>query len=267
MQIYSIAQHELLKLIGTRRGWISIVALSLVWALVLVYVIRTTARFLANPDTSGILGMILGESGQRFGNTWSTLEVSVYWFVALMILPFFAVLISADQIAADRTRGTLRYLLLRTSRMTLFFSRFAGQMVIMWLMVVLTFFSAVAMTAMHSSENAAAMVADALPVIVNVWLVLMPYVALMALFSVLARSPRQAIIYSIIVWIVVWVLTKFLRSQIGEVAWLDWVMPGAQIAGLLRLDGWETLQLAPVPVAHTIVLLAFGAWAMWRRDL
>jgi len=151
--------------------------------------------------------------------------------------------------------------------MTLFFSRFAGQLLIMALLVAVTFFGSVATTALHSSERAMSMLPDALPVIFNVWLVCMPYIALMAVLSVVARSSRQAIIYSIIAWIVVWLVIRFAQNRMASAEWLDWVMPGAQVRGLLRLSDWETLQLAPVPIAHTVVLLALGAFLMWRRDL
>jgi len=267
MQAIAIAQHEILKLFGTRRGWLTLAAFFLVWAVIMLYIIQPAARYLSDPDTGGLIGMIFGESGDRLINNWATLEVSLYWLVSLYVLPSFAILVSADQMASDRTRGTLRYLLLRTSRFTLFFSRFIGQMVIMAMLIAVTFLASVAITGVHSLDRAAAMLSDAVPVVVNLWIVLMPYVALMSLLSVLARSSRQAIIYSVIAWIVLWLGLRYFQNRFESASWLDWVMPGAQIRGLLRLSDWETLQLAPVPIAHTVVLLALGAFFMWRRDL
>jgi len=270
MQAVAIAQHEVLKLFGTRRGWVSVAAFLLVWGVILGFIIEPATRFLSNEETGGILGTLFGGQAERLTNNWSTLEVSLYWMVALYVLPVFAVIISADQMASDRTRGTLRYLLLRCGRFSLFFSRFIGQLFIMALMVVITYFASVGMTAIHSVERATQMLADVLPVTFNLWLVLMPYVAMMSLLSVLARSSRQAITFSIIAWIVMWVLIRIARNEFGSAGWvnfLDWVMPGAQIQELLRLSDWDTLQLAPIPIAHTAVLLMLGAFFMWRRDL
>ena len=132
MQAIAIAQHEVLKLFGTRRGWVSVAAFLLVWGVILGLVIEPATRFLSNEETGGIIGALFGERVSRLTNNWATLEVSLYWLVALYVLPVFAVLIAADQMASDRTRGTLRYLLLRCGRFTLFFSRFVGQLFIDW---------------------------------------------------------------------------------------------------------------------------------------
>lgn len=270
MQTIAIAQHEVLKLFATRRGWISIAAFVLIWAMILFFIIEPAIRFLSNEETGGLIGMLFGDRASTLVNNWATLEVSLYWMVALYVLPMFAILISADQMASDRTRGSLRYLLLRCSRTALFLSRFAGQLLIMALLVIVTYFSTVAMSAFYSPERAVDMLPDAVPVIVNVWLVLMPYVALMSLLSVLARSARQAVVFSIIVWIVVWFISRYVQNQFASASWLgvlDWVLPGAQVQGLLRLSSWDTLQLAPIPIAHTVVLLLLGALFMARRDL
>ena len=67
-----------------------------------------------------------------------------------------------------------------------------------------------------------------------------------------------------------WIIIQVVQNKFGAASWvgvLDWVMPGAQIQGLVRLSDWNTLQLAPIPIAHTIVLLMLGAFFMWRRDL
>lgn len=270
MQAVAIAQHEVLKLFGTRRGWVSIAAFLLIWGVILGLIIEPATRFLSDEQTGGIIGKLFGDRVEQLTNNWASVEVSLYWMVALYVLPGFAVLISADQMASDRTRGTLRYLLLRCGRFSLFFSRFVGQLFIMAMMVAITYIASVGMTALHSGERAMLMMADVLPVTFNLWLVLMPYVAMMSLLSVLARSSRQAITFSVIAWIAMWVLIRVVQNKFGSASWvsfLDWVMPGAQIQGLLRLSDWDTLQLAPIPIAHTVVLLLLGAFFMWRRDL
>ena len=270
MQALAIAQHEVSKLLGTRRGWLSIAAFLLVWGIILAFVIEPAARFLSNEETGGLISLLFGDRVQQLANRWGHLEVSLYWLVALYVLPSFAILFSADQMASDRARGTLRYLLLRCGRFTLFISRFIGQLLIMLLLVVLTYAASVALTAVHSPERAIDMLPAAAPVIVNLWLVLMPYVALMALLSVLASSSKQAIVYSVIGWIVLWLAIRFVQNRFEYASWvslLDWVMPGAQIRALLQLSHWDTLQLAPIPIVHTIVLLTIGAFFMWKRDL
>ena len=104
-------------------------------------------------------------------------------------------------------------------------------------------------------------------VFVNLLLVLMPYIALMALLSVIARSARQATLYAIVAWIVISIAIGVIQNRYGPLPMLDWVLPGSQIGNLLRLDGWDTLSLAPIPLLHTAVLLFAGWLAMRRIDL
>lgn len=265
----SIAWFELIKLLGTRRGWLSIAAFALVWALVLMYAIQPAARMLSDTHPGGLgglIGSLLERAGWRV-DRWPAIEMALYWTVSLYLLPLFAVVIAADQTASDKVRGTLRYLLLRCGRLTLFFGRFAGQMLIQLLLVTLTLASVCALIAWYSPERLDDALHSVPVIVVNLLLVLMPYVALMAAVSVLAKSPRQATLFAMIAWMVTSLLIGFVQSRIGPVAWLDWVLPGSQIGALVRLAGWETLNLAIIPVMHTAALLLFGAYAMWRADL
>ena len=98
-------------------------------------------------------------------------------------------------------------------------------------------------------------------------IVLLPYVALMALVSVLAKSARQATLYAIILWIVVWFVSRLLMQQLPGLDFLNWVMPSSQLPVLLRTVGWDALQFAPIPILQAVVLLFAGWMLMQRRDL
>lgn len=267
--MFSITWFEVIKLLGTRRGWVSIAAFALVWSLVLMYAIEPAARVLSDNQPGGIgglVGALLERAGWR-GDRWPAIEMALYWTVTLYLLPLFAVVIAADQTASDKVRGTLRYLLLRCSRQALFFGRFLGQMLIQLLLILLTLASVCVLIAWYAPGRLADAVHSAPVIVVNLLLVLMPYVALMAAVSVLAKSPRQATLFAMIAWIVTSLLIGLVQSRIGPLAWLDWVLPGSQIGALVRLAGWETLNLAIIPVLHSLVLLALGAYAMWRADV
>ena len=51
-------------------------------------------------------------------------------------------------------------------------------------------------------------------VLVNLMLVLLPYIALMAWVSSMARSARQATTYAVIIWIVCSLLTGWLSTPV-----------------------------------------------------
>jgi len=174
---------------------------------------------------------------------------------------------AADQIASDKARGTMRFLVLRTSRTRIFFGRFLGQFTIQIFIILVTLVTVLGLIAYKAPNGASIAVSEAPIVVVNLTLVLLPYVALMALVSVLASTARQATMYAIIGWIVLWLLLGYIQGRIGPFGILDWVLPGSQLSSLVRTGGWDTLNFAPIPLLHTVVLLALGWIAIKRCDL
>lgn len=267
MAVVSIALNEWARLFLSKRGWLAIVAFTLIWAIFLMYVIAPAAQFIANRDVGLLLGSLLDRFGASSLSHWQSTEIALYWVFALYLLPFFTMVSAADQIASDKARGTLRFLVLRTSRSALFFGRFIGQYLIQLFIIVVTVVSVLALIAYHSAENLNAALPEVPVVVLNLALVLMPYVALMALVSVIAQSAKQATLYAIIGWIVLWFLLGYVQSKFGPFPILDWVLPGSQLSSLVRLGGWDTLDLAPIPLLHTVVLLSLGWFAINRSDL
>ena len=104
-------------------------------------------------------------------------------------------------------------------------------------------------------------------VLLNLLIVLLPYAALMALVSAMAKSARQATIYAIILWVITWFLARYLQAYFPQLSFLDWVMPGSQIPGLIRVVGWDAINFALIPLLQTVVLLAAGLFTLQTRDL
>jgi len=161
----------------------------------------------------------------------------------------------------------MRFLVLRTSRTNIFFGRFIGQYLIQLFFVLVTLATVLGLVAYKSPEKLAVAIAEAPVVIVNLALVLLSYVALMALVSVLVKSARRATMLAIVGWIVLWFIIRYVQNNFGPIPLLDWVLPGSQLSTLLRLGSWDTLALAPIPIAQTLILLGLGWFAIRRCDL
>lgn len=267
MRILVLAQDEVLRLLSTRRGLIALIGFLLIWVAVLRYGILPAAALFEDASLSGIVEALLTWLGMEDVRNWPTPELAVYWVITLYLLPFFALMASADQTASDRSRGTLRFLVLRCSRTEIFLGRFLGQCIIMLLVALVTLSSVLLVIMIYSPSNLAAALAKTPLIVVNLGVVVAPYVALMALVSVLARSARQATLYAFIIWISVSLLVGYLQAKFGPLALLDWALPGSQIGQLLRLSNWDTLSFAIIPIVHTIIFLSIGVILMRQRDL
>lgn len=264
--IFVLARYELSRLFMTRRGLLSLFAFALVWFLILRYAIYGAAQFFMADAPGGLIVSFFNSTIINNLMSWQVPELAVFWVITLYLLPIFCIALTADQTASDRARGTLRLLHLRASRDGIFFGRFIGQLLILLLLILLALFTTVLLVLIRDNSMLIPAVRLSLILAVNLMLVLLPYTALMAWVSSMARSARQATLYAIIIWIVFSIFTGWLSSQYPGLWGLDKVLPGAQISELLQLSGWDTLSLAYLPIVQTIVLLGLGRFMMQRSD-
>lgn len=267
MKMLLLAQDEILRLLSTVRGIVAIGGFALLWFAILSYGILPAAAMVQDVRVSGLVAVLLSWPGLENVRNWPTPELAVYWVVTLYILPFFALMASADQTASDRSRGTLRYLVLRCSRADIFLGRFLGQCAIVLLVVLATLASVLLVIALYSPDELTNALAKTPLIVVNLMFVVAPYVALMALVSVLASSARQATLYAFILWVSMSLLVGYLQARFGTLTILEWALPGSQIRHLLELSDWGTLSYVLVPVIHTVLFLGIGAVLMRNRDL
>jgi ABC-type transport system involved in multi-copper enzyme maturation permease subunit len=258
-----LARFELYRLIGSPRGWFALSAFAVIWYFLLRYPIFEASAQLQQPDIQGMLSRIFGMVGLYNLLNWPVAELSVYWLITVLLLPLVAVLTSADQTASDRSRGTLRFLTLRTSRTAIVLGRFAGQMLVQALLVLLSLLATLALAWWRLGTLPFAAIEHAVIVWLNLLIVLAPFTAMMALCSALVRSSRLAISLAIVgSGVLVGLLSTLIWYQ-PDFLWLLQYLPGAQLPLLLGEQGWATLQHAGLPLAQTLVFLVL-AWLVMR---
>lgn len=258
-----LARFELYRLIGSPRGWFALGAFSVIWYFLLRYPIFEASVQLQQPDIQGMLSRVFGMVGLYNLLNWPVAELSVYWLITVLLLPLVAVLNSADQTASDRSRGTLRFLTLRTSRTAIVLGRFAGQMLVQALLVLLSLLATLALAWWRLGSLPLAAFEHALIVWLNLLIVLAPFTAMMALCSALVRSSKLAISLAIVgSGVLVGLLSTLIWYQ-PDFLWLLQYLPGAQLPMLLGEQGWATLQHAGLPLAQTAVFLVL-AWVVMK---
>ena len=267
MSFAVIVRDELGKLIATRRGWVALLGFTLLWGGVLVYVVLPITRLLAGAGEAGLREAVLSSLDLAALADWPAPQLAVYWLLALYLLPPFAVLVAADQSASDLARGTLRFQALRASRATLFLGRFAGQCAVQLGLVIVTLGSVLVALAMQSPERLPDALAVVPAVVLALFVSLLPFVALMALCSTLARSPRQATLFAVIGWVAVSILIGLARDAFGPQAAFEHVLPGSESSILRTLSGEAVLSRIGPPLVQTAVLLALGLLVFRRRSL
>jgi ABC-type transport system involved in multi-copper enzyme maturation permease subunit len=266
-QFLLIIQFELNSCFATRKGLLSVLTFAIIWYFILIFPVRLAAE-LVQQEKDFLQGFSFFDFiGLASVQHWPIPECGVYWHIALLIFPMLSITMAADQTCSDRERGTLRFILLRCSRDSLFFGRFAGVMVNLALLIGMSAIGTLALILYRD----ATLLSSALPVLliitINLILAVLPFTAMMAVLSILVKSARQATLWAILIW-------TFLTGIISMFAWylpalgsLEFLVPGYQLSDLADLSGWQTLRLAYVPLIQSLVLLTLGRWIMARQAL
>lgn len=259
-----IASVELWRTLITKRGLLSLAAFALLWLLILTTIIRPAPMLVQNGAS---IGSMLGSETILSLARWRVAEFGVHWFIALYVFPVCCVLYTADQIASDKTRGTLKILTLHTSRTSLFFGRFLGMMLVQAVVIALTLASTLVVVTIRDPALLPIAVTDALFIWVNLLIVLAPYTALMAVISLIAKSGMQAITFAVILWVVLLLAVFWISGKYPEAEVLKVIFPGSQVSELIKHHDWSSLKTMLVPTVQTLAFLTFGLFIMHRVDL
>ncbi|MCL2918775.1 ABC transporter permease subunit [Shewanella litorisediminis] len=267
MHVWLIARQEVIKGFFNLRGLIALVAYCLVWGLILYYPIRSAAKYLADPHMRQMLTEMLGMVSPKHLLSWDVPELSLFWVISLYWFPLFAILSSADQFASDKSRKTFRFLVQRTGRDALFFGRVFGQLLLQSAYIITAGLATLILTLFREPELAATAISDGVLVLLNLLIVITPYIALMALLSLYANSARQATLFAVLVWCVLKILAALAAYYLPSLPSLDWLLPGSQIDLIVDNTPLGALLHAPLPLIQAAVLLALGLIYMKRSAL
>jgi ABC-type transport system involved in multi-copper enzyme maturation permease subunit len=238
------------RLLFSRAGTVYIAGFAFLWYLLLSLAVVNYANLAA---------------GQGSASTaWSSAALDLYLRIALFVFPLLSVFIAANQTASDRVRGTLRFILLRCSRDTVYWGRFLAQLLIHWALIVCTFIAMLMMAIYHDGLQAAFLF-DALHILLNLCLCIVPFIALMSVLSVLIDSPRKASFLALLIWTLAAALIRGLASYFPAVSSLEILVPGMQFSDLTQLPAAQMLYLAYIPLLQAFVLLVLGRFMMQGR--
>ncbi|WP_051219677.1 ABC transporter permease subunit [Rheinheimera baltica] len=264
-QLY--AGFELRRLWLTRRGLKTLAATTMIWFFLLRYAIAPASELIANDGFQQFFRSIFGDSGLTQLFAWPAPELAVYWAVSLLLLPLFSLFFTANQLCSDIERGTLRFLALRSSRLSIVLGRFSGQMLVQSCLILLSLAATLSLAMWREGGISLAVLSAALVIAVNLFIVLLPFTALMSCFSALVRSSRLAVSLAIVSLGLLFAMLSWFVFYFPDFLFLLGYLPGTQVLQLLPLQGWQTLQHAVLPLVQTIVLLGLATVILKRKML
>ncbi|WP_434937469.1 ABC transporter permease [Shewanella sp. HL-SH8] len=265
--IWLLACFELTKRFSSRSGIIALIAFIMVWSIILIYPVKEAASIIMQPSFKEFMAAVFGPTTLDKLFNWKVAEFAVFWVAALYLFPLFSIFISADQFSSDKQRGTLRFISLRVSRNSLFLGRFIGQVLIQSLLIVLTLIVAIALIMSRDSSLLFPAINTALIIFASVLIVVLPYIAMMALLSIIANSARQASIFAVILWIIVSLVITLINVQLPGFDVVSYLLPGSQLSDMVNTKGLAAFAYTPIPLLQTVAILIIGRIVMQRSAL
>ena len=264
--LWLIAQFELRKALSGTRGLIGLGAFILIWLVLLIYPIGSAASWLSQP---GFVDMVRAFTDGQTNEilSWKVPEMAMFWVLALYLFPMSVLMVSADMFASDRQHGTLRFLLLRASRQEIFWGRLAGHLILQIILIVLAIAATLLMSSLRDAATFGAGIQEALFAAPALIINTLPYLALMALLSVVCRSPRQSVLWAVIILLLGSLAIQLIQYKLGNIPLLSHLIPGSQISAMINTQGAGVLSESLIPVCQSIILLASGAIIFRRKRL
>jgi ABC-type Na+ efflux pump permease subunit len=266
-QFILICQFEIKRGFTTQKGLLVLVTFGIVWSVILLYPICFAAE-LVRQEKGWVQDFSFFEFfGLGAIHQWPIPEFGVLWQLALILFPMLSITLAADQTCSDRERGTLRFIVLRSSRDSIFFGRFAGVLVIQTLLICVATISTFILVSLRQVELIFSALPSLLAITINLILVILPFTAMMAILSVKVKSARQATIWAILIWTFLAGIISGFAEYLPMLSYFKILVPGYQLSDLAQLSGWQTLQLSYIPILQGFFLLMLGRWIMVRQAL
>ncbi|MEH6343513.1 MAG: ABC transporter permease subunit [Bermanella sp.] len=247
--VWVIISLELSRVFSSRQGLIYLAVFTFFWYLVINY---------------GVVPFAVARAEQ--GSTWLAAVFKNYENIAVYGFTFLCLFVGANQTGSDRERGTLRFMSLRCSRDEIFFGRFLSQVLIQYALIIISLVMLILIvTYQHGLD--AMLVPSALLAAGNIAIILLPFIALMALVSVWVSQSRQATFYAGLLWSLSSILVGLINDYLPILSPLNILVPGMQFSKLGELDGMAKFTLAYIPLLQCALLLVAGRFAMARKAL
>ena len=261
---WSLAWFELIRLFFTKRGGLAIAAFATVWCLILYFPISSAAAMVSSDSFKDMAQQLFGALGLTELLSWQPPELAIYWLVAAYSFPLFSLYAASDQTCADRTRGTLRFISLRATRTEILLGRFFGQVIIISLLMLLTLVAVICMAVYRDSGVFLAGSFKGMLLLKELFIAVLPFIALMSFFNSFIRSARVSLIACMLFFSLMPVFLSVLSYQLSAISVLNYLIPGMQLSEVINQQS-VVLTNYLIPLGQTILYL-FAADFIMRRS-
>lgn len=265
-RIWIIIRFELIRLFGSKRGLLVLLAFACIWFVIYYYIISSAANLLTSSSFKDLIQQGFGRLNLSKVLEWQLPQLTTYWLIAAYLLPVFALSFSSDQTCSDRERGTLRFILLRCTRFELLLGRFLGQVLIISMLIAITLAVSILLGFLDNSALSVELLSTAFTVFGQLIIIVLPFIASMTLINSFVKSAKMSIVIYTLFYIIGVLVINIIGYFLIDVSILYYLYPGDQIPRILGFEGQPFDQYL-LPLIQTILYLALATITLKRASL
>ncbi len=187
--------------------------------------------------------------------------LSMFLLTALTVTPLFVILGANNQLAADASSGSFRYLLSRCTRLEIFISRFLSAYFMIAMGIVFACLASTIISLDNDNRELSETIVYALQSLSLVLLYTLPYVAFMSIISAFMSSALGSILMGACVYVMTFVLIIYWNSDFPSISYL---LPNTFKNDLIAIASNDSVFAISGILAMTTIYLGV-AWIIFRK--
>lgn len=266
MRLLTLIQFELSRLFLTKRALMALSAFTVVWFILLYYLVGSAVTLVSSAGFKETVEQVFGIGGISELLTWSVPELAIYWLIAIILFPVFAITAASDQTCSDRARGTLRFILLRASRAEILFGRFLAQALMFLVLIALTIIATLVMASFRENVLIGQELSRALIIYIELSISVLPFIGLMALINNMVDSAKSSVVACCLYLTLGPLLLSVIEYILGMSLPLSFIFPGAQLSELINQEN-IIINRYILPLAQTAIYMLGAHYLMKKAAL
>ena len=187
--------------------------------------------------------------------------LSMFLLTSLTVIPLFVILGANNQLAADASSGSFRYLLSRCTRLEIFISRFLSAYFMIAMGIGFACLASTLVSMDNDNRELSETITYALQSLSLVLLYTLPYVAFMSIISAFMSSALGTILMGFCTYLVTFLFIFYWNSDYPSISYL---LPNTFKDDLIAIASNDSVIAIPGILAMTTIYLSI-AWLIFRK--
>jgi hypothetical protein len=260
-RITTLLLFDLRHSVFTIKGLIFLIPFFLFWCLFLYSLKDGAASWLGSNEGMLIATRLFDFDIAKSLFLYHSPTLSLFFILAITMMPLFVMLGANDQVASDSARGPLRFLLTRCTRNEIFLARFLSALTLIGSAFSIVTLMATMIALTTDDNSAAAIIHYGIQTGLTLIVYLTPFVAFMSIISAFTSSALGSLLAGFSLYCLLLGIIVYYNSDFPIIAFL---LPSAIKGYLYSTDLRLFITAVCSLVPYTLVYL-FTGWLLFRK--